>query len=93
MRTFDFQLGFLILKSRPEGGDPLPEFPTSLWSATSTRPRMSFSRRSHSPPVKMIDVAALRTAEKSLSSFDASISVLETASPAFKDILVRVKED
>jgi len=43
-------------------------------------------------PGQILDDKALRTAEKNLAAFDATIEVIDTNDPGFKDILVRVKK-
>ena len=43
-------------------------------------------------PGQLLNGTTLRTAEKNLAAFDATIEVIDTNDPAFKDILVRVKK-
>jgi RNA polymerase sigma factor (sigma-70 family) len=43
-------------------------------------------------PGQILDDKALRIAEKNLAAFDATIEVIDTDNPGFKDILVRVKK-
>jgi polyhydroxyalkanoate synthesis regulator phasin/F0F1-type ATP synthase assembly protein I len=43
-------------------------------------------------PGQILDDKALRIAEKNLAAFDATIEVIDTNDPRFKDILVRVKK-
>jgi RNA polymerase sigma factor (sigma-70 family) len=43
-------------------------------------------------PGQILDDKALRTAEKNLAAFNATIEVIDTNDPGFKDILIRVKK-
>lgn len=43
-------------------------------------------------PGQLLDGKALRTAEKNLAAFDATIEVIATNDSGFKDILVQVKK-
>jgi hypothetical protein len=55
-------------------------------------PHSAICKKMQLVPGDVLDDKALRTAEKNLAAFDATIEVIDTNDPGIKDILVRVKK-